>query len=118
MNMQQSPRKTAADLEQQVEQINRAITANPQELSPPVYGEEYRKAIDSLVEGIVSDLCKQMEELHLTLKGIEQEVLKSAERARSALRDHAGVCVKVRDEIKTMKIVITDLAEQAREPRP
>jgi adenosyl cobinamide kinase/adenosyl cobinamide phosphate guanylyltransferase len=85
-----------------------------QELEAPAYGNKHRMLIDTCVEGLVTDLCGQMEELHQTLKGIEQQVLQSAERARHVLNEHAAVCVRVNDEIGAMKTVINDLAEQAR----
>jgi hypothetical protein len=134
MNIQQSPRKTTAEIEQQLGGIDRVTRSaegsvvgrhpdgiaergrgqHPQELTPPAYGEDHRKFIDTCVEGIVSDLCRKMEGLHEQLRTIEQQVLGSAEKARNALREHAAVCIRVNDEIKAMGTVITDLAEQTR----
>ena len=85
-----------------------------QELTPPSYGEDQRKFIDTCVENVVTDLCKRMEDLHNQLRTIEQQVLASAEKARCALREHAAVCVRINDEIKAMSTVITDIAEQTR----
>ena len=115
MNIQHSPHKVAADIAQHLEQIDRATG---QSLSAPSFGEDQRKFIDTCVENIITDLCKRMEDLHAQLRTIEQQVLSSAERARGALREHAAVCVLVNDEIKTMSIVISDIAERARAANP
>ena len=111
MNVQHSPHKIAADLQHQIDSIDRVTS---QELTAPSYGEDQRKFIDTCVENIVSDLCRRMEDLHSQLKTIEQQVLASAEKARAALREHAAVCVRINDEIKAMSIVISDIAEQSR----
>lgn len=115
MNVQHSPQKVAADLQQHLDKIDRATG---QELSPPGYGEDHRKFIDACVENIVTDICKRLQDLHAQLKAIEDQVLASAERARGALREHVAVAVRLNDEIRAMSMVITDLAEQTRATKP
>jgi hypothetical protein len=81
------------------------------DLIPPGYGSPQRKAIDSMVEGVVADLCDKISILRKTLDEIEQHVLEGASFAKSKLKDHVTLCVRVNDEITHMREVIAELKQ-------
>jgi Mg2+ and Co2+ transporter CorA len=81
-------------------------------LFAPSYGAPQRDAINSVIDGIVSDLCKDIGELRRTLDDIEQQVLEGAAKAKEHLTDQVRVCVSVKDEISHMKRVVADIKER------
>lgn len=117
---QQTPRQ-ANNLTHLMEEIDRASGATDYgkpvvRETPPVYGGPQRDAISSVVDGIVGDICSKIADLRTTLDTIEQTVLQSAAKSKHALNEHIATCVRINDEVVHMRGVITDLAEQVREP--
>jgi hypothetical protein len=107
----------ATEMSGAIDGAARALAARQeakQELTPPSYGEDQRKFIDTCVENIVGDLCRRMEGMHSRLKTIEQQVLASAEKVRHTMREHAAITIRLDDEIKAMDTIISDIAEQTR----
>jgi hypothetical protein len=88
----------------------------PQELKPPTYGGPQRDAINSVVDGIIGDICEKVVELRKLLDQIEQQVLQSAAKSKHTLNEHVALCIKINDEVMHAREVITDLAETTREP--
>jgi hypothetical protein len=80
-----------------------------QEIRPPAYGGPQRDAINSVVDGIVGDICNRIVDLRKMLDAIEQQVLESAAKSKAALNDHVGICVRINDEIRHMQTVIEEL---------
>jgi hypothetical protein len=89
--------------------VRQLMERNGGELKPPSYGEPQRNAIDSVVDGIVGDLCKKIGDLRKTLDDIEQQVLEGAAGAKRVLLDHILVCVRVNDEIVHMQDVVKEI---------
>lgn len=83
------------------------------EMKPPSYGGPQRDAINSIVDGVVSDICIKIGELRHTLDDIEQQVLEGAAGAKHALQDHVQVCIKVTDEIAHTQRVIAEIKTSA-----
>lgn len=110
MNMQQSPRKPAAEVAPYLEQIDRA-TEPAVRREPPTFGEASRGAIDSVITNLADSLSKRIGELRGILDEIEQHVLESAAQTKATLENHVAVCVRVDDEIRAMQIVVKDLKE-------
>jgi hypothetical protein len=79
----------------------------------PSYGGPQRDAINSVVDGIVGDICKDVQDVHRMLDDVEQQVLESAAAAKARLQEHVGVCVSVKDEIQHMRRVIDDIKNRA-----
>jgi methyl-accepting chemotaxis protein len=119
MNIQHSPRKTSAELEHSLDELDTAIRSidrgTQQVLTPTTESENHRKAIVSLVDNLATNLTEKIEMLKQTLSRIEQQVLTSAERSRSVLQDHVGICERVSDEVKHMAQVIADLERDTHE---
>lgn len=98
-------------LEQEVE--TRLRTEPRQQV--PGYGAPQRDAIASVIDGIVGDICKDINELRMTLDDIEKQVLASAADAKHRLNEHVAVCVSVKDEIRHMQRVVEDIKSRAPE---
>jgi hypothetical protein len=81
------------------------------EFMPPSYGGPQRDAINSVIDNVVADLCDKIAVLQGMLKSIEQHVLEEASLAKSKLKDHVSICVRVNDEITHMREVITELKQ-------
>jgi phage shock protein A len=110
MNIQQRKDTMA----QQIEEVDRAIAQIDRGTrAPPSFGEEHRAAIDSVVTGLASQLCKRIAALHSVLDRIEQQVLESAQKSKGAMENHVSICVRVDDEIRAMQIVVDDLAKDS-----
>lgn len=85
----------------------------PNELKVPSYGGPQRDAINSVVDGIVGDICTKIGTLRHTLDDLEQQVLEGAATAKHALQDHVQVCIRVNDEVERTRIVIDDIKAHA-----
>lgn len=81
----------------------------------PSYGGPQRDAINSVIDGIVGDICGKIEALRKMLDQIEQEVLTSAGKSKHSLSEHVSVCTSINDEILHMREVIAELSERARD---
>ena len=101
--MSQSVRKLVEELEGQ----RSPLPANS--MKPPGYGGPQRDAINSVVDGIVSDVLGKIEALRKVLDEIEQQVREGASVAKSSLQDQVGICVRVNDEITHMRAVVEDI---------
>jgi hypothetical protein len=78
----------------------------------PSYGGPQRDAINSVVDGVVRDLCEKIGHLRGKLDDIEQRILEGAAGAKAALTEHVGVCVRIDAEIKHMNDVIDEIAQR------
>lgn len=87
-----------------------------QEVTPPTYGGPQRDAINSVVDGIIGDICGRIGDLRKTLDDIEHQVLQSAAKSKHALNEHVSVCVRINDEIRHMQEVVADLKAESHEP--
>jgi hypothetical protein len=96
--------------------MNQTVKFTPvpgNELKPPSYGAPRRDAINSLVDDLVSEVCKKIEAVRETLNAIEQQALESAANSKHALQDHVSVCVRLDDEISHMRKVVEDIKAAA-----
>jgi hypothetical protein len=102
----------ASNLHTIKDDIDRAVAQQTDYGRPmaPVYGGPQRDAINSVVDGIIGDICAKIGQLRQTLDQIEQQVLQSAARSKHTLNEHVGVCVRINDEIRHMQDVVADLA--------
>lgn len=100
---------TVRQLTEELDQHLRRTPVPSNEIRPPSYGGPQRDAINSVVDGIVGDLCGKIGELRKTLDTIEQQVLEGAAGAKKSLQDHILVCVRVNDEITHMQEVVEDI---------
>jgi hypothetical protein len=82
---------------------------------PSPYGTAQRDAIASVIDGIVQELCRDINELRFTLDEIEKQILHSATDAKAKLNEHVGVSMCVRDEIAHMRRVVEDIKARAPE---
>lgn len=115
MNLQQSPRRPTPELTEALNEIDRAVTRQ-QDLTPPDYGSPTRQAIESVVNGLVSNLCVEIGKLRKELDLIEQRAISSASKSKHALTEHVLTCERINQEVGHMRDVITELTEQTREP--
>jgi hypothetical protein len=125
MALQQSARAPAGNLGNMLNDIDRVTEDDrrrqgehglrQQEVHPPSYGGPQRDAINSVVDGIVGDICSKIGDLRKTLDAIEQAVLQSAAKSKHTLNEHVSTCVRINDEVVHMREVVAELAEQARE---
>jgi hypothetical protein len=117
MNMQRPPRKSPEELSRFVDEVDRAAGDLPRNLDvqPPTYGGPQRDAINSVVDGIVGDICTKISELQRSLKTIEDQVLQSAAKSKHSLNEHVVLCVKLNDEIRHAQDVINELKIAAEE---
>lgn len=84
------------------------------DLRPPSYGGPQRDAINSVVDGVVNDICAKIAELRKQLDAIEQQVLESAADTKHHLQDHVSICVRINDEITHMKDVVAEISDAGR----
>jgi len=84
------------------------------ELSPPGYGSPQRQAINSVIDGIVGDICKDIAAVRVLLDRLEQQVLEGATHAKAQLMEQIAVCVSVKDEIGHMQRVVGDISERGK----
>ena len=99
-------------MNQPIRQLSDDVRRTPlptNEIKPPSYGGPQRDAINSVVDGIVSDLCSKIAALRHVLDDIEQQVLEGAAGAKHTLHDQVQVCIKVNDEITHMQRVIDEI---------
>jgi hypothetical protein len=95
--------------------MNKHSTPVPtNELTAPGYGSPQRDAINSVVDGIVSDICSEIAAMRVLLDEVEQQILEGAAASKHRLNDHVGVCVSVKDEITHMKRVVLDIQERGK----
>lgn len=80
----------------------------------PSYGGPQRDAINSVIDGLVSDICSDIGELRHTLDDIEQQVLEGAANAKQRLNEQVQICVSVKDEITHMNRVVADIQERGK----
>ena len=92
---------------------NERHTAIPPNELRPSYGGPQRDAINSVIDGIVSDICADIGRLRHTLDDIEQQVLEGAANAKARLNDQVQICVSVKDEITHMNRVVADIHRNA-----
>jgi hypothetical protein len=84
------------------------------EFTPPGYGGPQRDAINSVIDGLVSDICRDIADLRRTLDDIEQQVLEGAATSKHHLADQVQICVCVKDEITHMQRVVADIKERGK----
>lgn len=101
------PVKQLTDGLHHTQQRTTPIPAN--EMKPPSYGGPQRDAINSIVDGIVGDICNKIGELRHRLDDIEQQILEGAAGAKHALQDHVQVCTKLTDELQRTQAVIESI---------
>lgn len=77
---------------------------------PPSYGEPQREAINSVIDNIVQDISRKIDDLRKQLDDIEQQVLTGAAKNKIALQGQINVCVRVNDEITHMRAVVEEIA--------
>jgi hypothetical protein len=82
------------------------------ELTPPGYGGPQRDAINSVIDGIVGDICRDIGAVRTLLDQVEQQVLEGAAKAKHGLTEQVAVCVSVKDEIAHMRRVVGDIQER------
>lgn len=102
----------AADLKHAYDKIDRLTRSEHGEVLPaaaPGYGHPQRDAINSVVDGVVGDICGKIGELRKTLDIIEAAVLRSAAKSKGSLNEHVGVCIRVNDEVKRLRDVVAGL---------
>jgi predicted amino acid-binding ACT domain protein len=79
------------------------------ELKPPSHGAPTRDAVNSIVDGLVSDICGKIADLRHTLDDVEQQILEGAAATKHALQDQVSLCAKVNDEISHMRKVVDEI---------
>jgi hypothetical protein len=79
----------------------------------PSYGGPQRDAINSVIDGIVGDICKDIADVRHILDDLEQHILEGAASAKHHLSEQVGMCVSVKDEVTHMRRVVFDI--EARE---
>lgn len=80
----------------------------------PGFGQPQREAINSVVDSLVADLCRDIGDVRLLLDKVEQGVIEGAAKAKHMLVEHVGVCTSVKDEITHMRRVVDDIAERGK----
>lgn len=93
---------------------NETRTKIPPNEMRPSYGGPQRDAINSVIDGIVADICSDIGKLRHTLDDIEQQVLEGAAAAKTRLNDQVQICVSVKDEIAHMSRVVADIQERGK----
>jgi hypothetical protein len=84
------------------------------EIQRPTFGGPQRDAINSVVDGLVSEICADIGKLRITLDEVEQQVLEGAAHAKQRLNDQVQICVSVKDEITHMNRVVADIQERGK----
>ena len=103
------------DIQDALEKLaNEQRTKIPPNEMRPTYGAPQRDAINSVIDGIVSDICSDISKLRHTLDDIEQQVLEGAAHAKARLNDQVQICVSVKDEITHMTRVVADIQERGK----
>jgi hypothetical protein len=69
----------------------------------------HRAAINTVVDNIVDDICKEIAELRHALDDIEQRILESAAGAKHHLSEHAGICVSFKGEVARIRQAIESI---------
>lgn len=113
MHMQRSPKPDTNQLGTYLDAVDKAATPPRQDIAAPTYGGPQRDAINSVVDGIVGDICSKVADLRKMLDTIEQQALQSAAKSKHRLNEHVETCVKINDEIVHMREVVADLMEAA-----
>lgn len=111
MTIQQAYTADPAGVQEAYDKIDR-LTRGSVELKPtaaPGYGHPQRDAINSVVDGVVGDICGKIGELRKALDVIEATVLRSAAKSKGSLNEHVGVCIRVNDEVRRLQDVVAGL---------
>jgi hypothetical protein len=74
------------------------------EIAPP-----HRAAINTVVNDIVDDICKEIAELRHALDDIEQRIMESAAGAKHHLSEHAGICASFKGEVARIRQAIESI---------
>jgi hypothetical protein len=103
---------TTRHLQEVTEEINTQRAASPatRTMLPPGYGDPQRDAINSVVDNVVQDISRKIDDLRKQLDALEQQVLVGAAKSKLALHGQIQVCVRVNDEITHMGAVIEEIA--------
>lgn len=88
------------------------VPAAPQMVQPPSYGGPQRDAINSLVDGVVRDVCETIDALTKQLDALKSQVLVSADTAKRTLHEQVEVCARVRDEAENIREIIDEVAQK------
>lgn len=89
-----------------------STTLPPNAFNRPSYGDPQREAINSVIDGLVDDICKDIAAVRTLLNEVEQQVLEGAAKAKHSLQEQVGVCTSVKDEITHMRRVVADIQER------
>jgi hypothetical protein len=115
--LQQTPR---AEFDRRVTEVDRAIggikrgTTEIERHDPPQYSAPTRQGVEAIVDGLVTNLCAKINELHRVLDVLGQRAITSGAKSKAALAEHVETCERVNAEIAHISDVVAQLDEDSR----